>query len=307
MAPIRGRLEDRKNATIELEGRDLKVVTKGGFFGGKSSNTLIKLDEIESIRHGTGAKPYPDAMMVKIGYPEAELSFYSINKTPLEALAVEAEAFVEKRARLLVEMENEFHRDREAHVALLYLNLELVDALMELVLPVDGSVDWALVEEMYHQVERVNQDRDNLQSLHPSYLSLIRLSQAVEKRESDIIKSEVYDLLFILRESCAEKARQTEPWFNNVFHRVFIDILVSFWAKRLEEVTGVFSGESVDSSEMRLQELEKMISAEIGKLDGSLSMEQGFNENHRVLFEWVEALQNVGFLPGDELELRLAA
>lgn len=305
--PIKGRLGDRKNATIELEDREINLVIKGGFFGGKSSNSVIKLDDITSIRHRTGEKPFPDAMMVQIEHPEGEMSFFSINKAPLEEFAVEVEAFVEKRAALLVEMEKEFVRDREAHVALLYLNLELVDALMGLVILVNGSVDWESVETRYHQVERVNQDRDNLTVLRPSHLSLERLSTGIEKRDVVIIKSEVYDLLFVLRESCSEKAKHREPWFNNAFHRLFIDTLMSFWGRRLESLTGEFSGESLDNSEMRLQELGKLVHAEIGEDEKQLTNSQEFNENHRILFEWVEALQNVEFEPGEELEKRLAA
>jgi hypothetical protein len=307
VAPIKGRLGDRKNATIELEDREIRIVTKGGFFGGKSSNRVIKLDEITSIKHGTGEKPFPDAMMLKFQYPEEELSFFSINKAPLEALAVEVEAFVEKREKLLVEMEKEYVRDREAHTALLYLDLELVDALMGLVILVDGSVDWDSVMTMYHQVIRVNQDRDNLTVLRPSRLSLERLSVGVDKRDIDVIKSEVYDLLFVLRESCAEKAKHSEPWYNNLFHKLFLDALMSFWGRRLEELTGKFSGESVDNSEMRLQELGKLVHAEIGKDDKQLATGQGYSENHRILFEWVEALQKVEFEPGEELEKRLTA
>lgn len=307
MAPIKGRLGDRKNATVELEGREIKLVVKTGFFGGKSSNRVIKLDDINSVKHGTGTKPFPDAMMIKIQYPEEELSFFSINKAPLEALAVEMEAFIEKREKLLVEMENEYVIDREAHTALLYLNLELVDALMGLVVLVDGSVDWVSVESMFNQVIRVNQDRDNLSVLRPSHLSLERLSMGIEKREIDVIKSEVYDLLFVLRESCAEKAKHSEPWFNNMFHKLFLDVLMSFWGRRLEELTGEFSGESVENSEMRLQELSKLVHTEIGKDDKQLTTGQEYSENHRILFEWVEALQNVEFEPDEELEKRLTA
>ena len=307
MAPIKGRLGDRKNATLELIDRELKVVTKGGFFGGKSSTTFVNLDEINSIEHITGVKPYPDALLLKIVYSDGELSFYSINKTPLEALAVEAENYVEKRSRLLVEMEKEFHRDREAHVALLYMNLELVDALMELVILVDGSINWTRVEEQYRQVERVNQDRDTLSVIRPSHLNISRLGQGVETRDVGVIKTEVYDLLFILRESCAEKARHGEPWFYTVLHRMFIDTLVSFWGKRLEALTDVFSGESRDTSEMRLQELTKLIHTEIGENECTLSTENSFGENHRILFEWIEALQKVEFTPCEELERRLTA
>ena len=307
MAPIKGRLGDRKNATIEIEGREIKLVVKGGFFGGKSSNRVIKLDDISSIKHGTGAKPFPDAMMIKIQYPEEELSFFSINKAPLESLAVEMEAFIEKREKLLVEMEKEYEIDREAHTALLYLNLELVDALMGLVVLLDGSVDWGSVESMYNQVMRVNQDRDNLSVLRPSHLSLERLSMGIEKRDIAVIKSEVYDLLFVLRESCAEKAKHSEPWFNNMFHKLFLDVLMSFWGRRLEALTGEFSGESVENSEMRLQELGKLVHAEIGKDDKQLTNGQEYSDNYRILFEWVEALQNVEFEPGEELEKRLAS
>ncbi|MCW4013191.1 MAG: hypothetical protein NWF07_09410 [Candidatus Bathyarchaeota archaeon] len=307
MAPIKGRLGDRKNATMELDGREIKLVVKGGFFGGKSSNRVIKLDDATSIKHGTGEKPFPDAMMIKIQYPEEELSFFSINKAPLEALAVEMEAFIEKRDKLLVEMEKEFVRDREAHVALLYLNLEFVEALMELVTRINGSVDWGAVDTMYHQVERVNLDRDNLTVTRPSHLSLERLSIGIDTRNVDIIKSEVYDLLFVLRESCAEKARHVEPWFNNVFHRLFLDSLFSFWGRHLESLTGAFSGESVENSEIRLQELGKLVHKEIGEDDKQLTTSQEYSENHRILFEWVEALQNVEFEPSEELEKRLAS
>ena len=308
MPVIRGRLVDRKNATIELDDRKIRVITRGGFFGGKSSNSVISLDDVKSVENETGVKPYPDAAVLKLTYSEGELVFFSINKAPLQSLAEEAARFVEKRARLLVEMEKEYGLDREAHVELLFLNLELADALMALIVKLHGSVDWEAVEGLYTQVMRVNQDRDNLVYMRPAHLSLSRLAEGVEDRSVEVIKAEVYDLLFVLHESCAEKAKHREPWFNTGLHKLFLEALMTLWSRRLETVTGESSGEALEKSEMRLNELRLMVVNETGEEEEPvLDIQSGFSDIQSILYGWVEALQNVGFMPGEELERRLAS
>ena len=99
MAPIKGRLESRKNAIIELDGRELKISSGGGFLGGKPMTQVIRLDDVETIEGSTGVKPYPDAAMVKLTYNDGELAFFSVNKAPLQSLIKEAEAFVESRPK----------------------------------------------------------------------------------------------------------------------------------------------------------------------------------------------------------------
>ena len=308
MAPIKGRLESRKNAIIELDGRELKISSGGGFLGGKPMTQVIRLDDVETIEGSTGVKPYPDAAMVKLTYNDGELAFFSVNKAPLQSLIKEAEAFVEKRAGLLVEMEKEFEHDREAHVELLFINLELVDALMSLVVSLQGSVDWERVERLFTQVMRVNQDRDNLTHMRPSHLSLDRLEDGLTERASDVIKSEVYDILFILSEICAEKAKHPEPWFNTSLHKLFLDALMILWSKQLEAITGEPLGETSDKIAMRLNELRQLVVEETGDEETKgIDVSSPFVESRRILFEWVEMLQNVEFIPGEELERRLSA
>ncbi len=308
MPPIRGRLGDRKNATIELADRTITVTTKGGFFGGKGTNSTISLDDVTSVEHGTGNKPYPDAMMVKIERTSGELMFYSINKEPLQKLAETASEYIQKRAKLLVEMEKEFERDREAHVALMYLNLELVDALMGLVILLEGSVDWEVVETQFSQVERINQDRDNLTRMRQPYLSMEQLTLGVKERSSDLIKSEVYDLLFVLYQGCVEKAKHIELWFNTQFYKLFMEALMILWSRRLEILTGVSSGYESNKNEVLLQELRRVVVQETGDEETqSIDPIGRFSDMRIILYEWVESLQEVGFEPGVELERRLAA
>ena len=305
---IKGRLGDRKNATIVLEDRQLKIATKTGFFGGKTENTIISLDEVTSIEHGTGVKPFPDALMIKIEYPEGELSFFSINKEPLQKIADESEEYIEKRARLLVEMEEEFVLDREAHVALLFLNLELLDALMELLIRLQGSIEWETVETQLVQVNRVNQDRDNLTHMRPPHLNLDLLAQGVEERSVDSIKSEVYDLVSVLHQGSVEKAKHGELWFDTQFHMFFFEALMTLWSCELERITGEVLSEDSEKIDRRFLELKRLVSQETGDIEMSgIDLGATLYDSRILLYEWVEALQNVGFEPGDELEKRLAA
>ena len=115
-----------------------------------------------------------------------------------------------------------------------------------------------------------------------------------------------------LADDTAEKKKKanhnpsgTWVWESEVAGTFLDNKLILNW--RNKELTGEFSGESVENSEMRLQELGKLVHAEIGKDEKQLTNGQEYSENHRILFEWVEALQNVEFEPGEELEKRLAA
>ena len=308
MPAIKGRLGTRKNASLELVDRELRVVTGGGFFGGKQDNRVIRLDDITSITHDTGVKPFPDAMMVKAEYPDGELVFFSINKEPLEKLALEAEEFLEKRGRIIAEMLEEFTLDREAHVELIFLNLELLDALMRLMTLLQGSVDWDKVQAQYIQVAGVNQDRDNLTHMRPASLSMDRLAEGVETRSSDLLKSEVYDLVSILYQGCAEKARHQEVWFHNQLHRLFMDVSLMLWNKELEGITGEAYNEDRDRIERRFHELRRLLVEETSNEEiPLLDISKPVRDAKIMLYEWVEMLQLVDFEPGEELEKRLAA
>jgi len=308
MPTIKGRLDTRKNATLELVDKELKIVTGGGFFGGKPENRVIRLDEVNAIAHGTGEKPFPDAMMIKLEHPEGEVSFFSINKEPLQKIAEESEAYIEKRARLLVEMEKEFELDREAHVELLFLNLELVDALIGVIPRLQGSVDWDGVRAQYNQVIGVNQDRDNLPHMRPASLSMYKLAEVVEARSVDLIKSEVYDLLSILYQGCVEKARHQEVWFQTQLHRVFMDASLIIWNKELEGITGEAFTEDSEKIKRRFQELRHLLVDETGNEEiPLLELSMPIYDAKISLYEWVEMLQSVEFEPGEELERRLSA
>lgn len=308
MSPIKGRLGDRKNATIELVDRELRVVTKGGFFGGKPENQIIGLDDITSITRGTDVKPFPDAMMVKAEYPDGELVFFSINKEPLEKLALEAEEYLERRGRLIAEMLEEFTLDREAHVELLFLNLELLDALIGLMPLLQGSVDWDKVHAQYTQIASINQDRNNLTHMRPASLSMDRLAEGIETRSSDLLKSEVYDLVSILYQSGAEKASHQELWFQNQLHRLFMDVSLMLWNKELEGISGEAFNEDRDRIERRFQELRRLLVEDTGDTEiPLLDISMPIREAKILIYEWVEMLQLVDFDPSEELERRLAA
>ncbi len=305
--PIKGRLADRKNATIELIDNKITIITSAGFFGGRSENKAIDLGDVTSVEHGTGVKPYPEAMMIKVMHTDSELSFFSINMAPLEELATHAEEYVEKRTRLLAEMKEEFTLDRGAHVALLYLNLELLDALMELIIRLHGSVDWESVEAQFTQVERVNQDRDNLTHMRPSHLSLERLAQGVTERDSDIIKAEVYDLVSLLHQICAEKAKHSEAWFKTQLHLLFTEALMTLWSRELAEITGENLSEDSETVDRRFHELRRIVAQDTGD-EGLEEIDPVNLQASRLqLFEWIVKLETVEFDPGEELERRLAA
>ena len=258
------------------------------------------------MEHGTGVKPYPEAMMIKVVHADGELSFYSIYKAPLEELANQAEEFVEKRDRLLAEMKEEFKLDRAAHVALLFLNMELLDALMELIIMLQGSVDWESVDAQLTQVERVNQDRDNLTHMKPSHLGLERLAQGVEERDSDIIKEEVYDLVSLLHQICAEKAKHDEAWFMTQLHLLFMEALMTLWSRELAEITGENLLEDSETIERRFTELRRLVAEDTGDEELEEIDSKSLQASRLLLFEWIEKLENVEFTPGEELERRLA-
>jgi hypothetical protein len=305
VSSIKGRLADRKKASIELNGREIIIKSGGGFFGGNPSNRVIHLDELETVEHRVGEKPFPDALMVKLVTPDEEWCFFSVNQEPLERLAVEAKNYVEKRSRLLDEMEHEYEEERAAHLALLVLNLELVDALSSLVMLLHGSINWLDVEEAFSHVEHVNHDRVNLTVIDAVHLSLERLSAGVEKRSIKVIKREVYDILFTLNESCREKAKYRENWFNTQFHHLFFEVLLLLWCGRLGGITG----ESVDDLEkswILVEDLQREVKKDIDEIP-LIEDDLGFNDSRLILYAWAEALGVVDFTPGDELEKRLAA
>jgi hypothetical protein len=99
----------------------------------------------------------------------------------------------------------------------------------------------------------------------------------------------------------------TAFWYN-IRTNTIARALMTLWSRRLETLTGESSGEALEKSEMRLNELKLIMVDETGEEEERvLDMQSGFSDIQSILYGWVEVLQNVGFMPGEELERRLAA
>ena len=302
MAEIKGKAGDRKNATIKLDGEDITFTVMPGFFSGRSHVESIKLDDVKSIETGTGVKPFKDAQWVQISHDLGSIEFFSINKEPLSELVSSVNQFLDEKARVLAESEASFLSTREAHMALIIMNLDLVDSLLRLVALLDGPVGWDKVETELVQVEGISSDRVNVPGLKPSTFSTRMLRNGVEKRLSWAIKQEVHDTLSLVSQEASERSKHLVKWFPSDLHGLFVDVFMILWNYQLAPITGVEPVDEARDVQLVLNNLHRAVmdysdeeSIEvpvIGKMEPA--------QIRARLYMWTELILDAGFSPAKE-------
>jgi len=297
MPEIRGRTGDRKNATIELDGGDITLKVMPGFFSGGSRVESINLDDVKSIETGTGVKPFKDAQWAQISHDQGSIEFFSVNNEPLRELVSSVNRFLDEKARMLAESEAAFLSTREAHMALIVMNLDLVDSLLRLVALLDGSVGWDNVEDELVQVEGISSDRVNVPGLKPSTFSTRMLRNGVEKRLSWAIKQEVHDTLSLVSQEASERSKHLVKWFPSDLHGMFVDVFMVLWNYQLAPITGVEPVDEAKDVQLILNNLHRAVmdycdeeSIEIpviGKMEPA--------QIRARLYMWTELMREAGF------------
>jgi len=304
LTALKGRLKDGKKAQVELMDRELKLTTGGGFLWGKPLVKTIPLDTVRLVERREGEKPYPEDLMLKLVYEEGDLVFFSPYKEDLTRIADAISKYVDKRAKIIASLKEEFNRDRETHLALLLLGVELLDTLLRLVYSLHGRINWSQIEDYLSQTLAISKDLGNLYPAEVKPLELDSLAIGVEKRDVKVIKRETYLLVSTLHRHCAELGRTKSPWFNTGLHLLFAEALIGLWAKMLEANTGA-PAQGLENASLRIMELKRLVEQETGKNLPEVSLENP-PESRLALYAWAEALREVKFDPGEELEKRLS-
>ncbi len=259
MPEIKGKTGDRKNATIELDDGIITLTIKPGFLGGKGHVESINLDDVKSIESGTGVKPFQSAQWVLISHELGSVEFFTVNKEPLIELVSSVSQFLDEKERMLAESEAAFLSTREAHMALIIMNLDLIDSLMRLVLLLEGSVRWDDVEAELSQVEGVVADRVILPGLSPSMFSTNALRNGVERRLSWVIKQEVHDTISLISQEASERSRNLVSWFPSDLHRLFVDMFMTLWNYQLAPITGIEPVDEAKDAQLILNNLHRAV------------------------------------------------
>ena len=259
MTEIRGRAGDRKTATIELDGETITFEVKPGFLSGKGLVETIKLDEVKSIETGTGVKPYKDAQWAHISHNRGSIEFFTDNKDPLIELLSSVSQFLDDRARHLAENEAAFLSIRGAHMALIVLNLDLIDSLLRLVMLLEGPVRWDYLEAELVQVEGIVIDRVNLHGLKPSTFTTKMLRNGVERRLPWTIKQEIHDTLSIVSQEASERSKNLVKWFPSDLHGLFVDMYMTLWNYQLAPITGIEPVDEAKNSQLILNNLHRAV------------------------------------------------
>jgi len=259
MPEIKGKTGDRKNATIDLDDGIITLTIKPGFLGGKGHVESINLDDVKSIETGTGVKPFQSAQWALISHELGSVEFFTVNKEPLIELVSSVSQFLDEKERMLAESEAAFLSTREAHMALIVMNLDLIDSLMRLVILLEGSVRWDDVEAELVQIEGVVADRVILPGLKPSTFSTRTLKNGVEKRLSWVIKQEVHDTISLVSQEASERSRNLVSWFPSDLHRLFVDMFMTLWNYQLAPITGIEPVDEAKDAQMILNNLHRAV------------------------------------------------
>jgi hypothetical protein len=259
MPEIKGKTEDRKNATIDLDDGIITLTIKPGFLGGKGHVESINLDDVKSIDTGTGVKPFQSAQWALISHELGSVEFFTVNTEPLIELVSSVSQFLDEKERMLAESEAAFLSTREAHMALIGMNLDLIDSLMRLVILLEGSVRWDDVEAELSQIEGVVADRVILPGLNPSTFSMMALRNGVERRLSWVIKQEVHDTISLISQEASERSRNMVSWFPSDIHRLFVDMFMTLWNYQLAPITGIEPVDEAKDAQMILNNLHRAV------------------------------------------------
>lgn len=259
MPEIKGKTGDRKNATIDLDDGIITLTIKPGFLGGKGHVESINLDDVKSIETGAGVKPFQSAQWALISHELGSVEFFTVNKEPLIELVSSVSQFLDEKERMLAESEAAFLSTREAHMALIVMNLDLIDSLMRLVVLLDGPVSWDDVEAELSQVEGIVADRVILPGLNPSTFSMMALRNGVERRLSWVIKQEVHDTISLISQEASERSRNLVSWFPSDLHRLFVDMFMTLWNYQLAPITGIEPVDDAKDAQMILNNLHRAV------------------------------------------------
>lgn len=259
MPEIKGKIGDRKNATIDLDDGIITLNIKPGFLGGKGHVESINLDDVKSIETGTGVKPFQSAQWALISHELGSVEFFTVNKEPLIELVSSVSRFLDEKERMLAESEAAFLSTREAHMALIIMNLDLIDSLMRLVVLLEGSVRWDDVEAELVQVEGIVADRVILPGLKPSTFNTMALRNGVEKRLVWVLKQEVHDTVSLVSQEASERSRNLVNWFPSDLHRLFVDMFMTLWNYQLAPITGIEPVDEAKDAQMILNNLHRAV------------------------------------------------
>jgi len=259
MPEIKGKTGDRKNAAIDLDDGIITLNIKPGFLGGKGHVESINLDDVKSIETGTGVKPFQSAQWALISHELGSVEFFTVNKEPLIELVSSVSQFLDEKERMLAESEAVFLSTREAHMALIIMNLDLIDSLMRLVVLLEGSVRWDDVEAELVQVEGIVADRVILPGLKPSTFNTMALRNGVEKRLVWVLKQEVHDTVSLVSQEASERSRNLVNWFPSDLHRLFVDMFMTLWNYQLAPITGIEPVDEAKDAQMILNNLHRAV------------------------------------------------
>ena len=259
MPEIKGKTGDRKNATIDLDDGIIILTIKPGFLGGNGHVETINLDDVKSIEIGTGVKPFQSAQRALIFHELGSVEFFTVNKEPLIELVSSVSQFLDEKERMLAESEAAFLSTREAHMALIVMNLDLINSLMRLVLLLDGPVSWDDVEAELVQVEGIVADRVILPGLKPSTFSTKTLRNGVERRLPYVIKQEVHDTISLISQEASERSRSLVSWFPSDLHRLFVDMFMTLWNYQFAPITGIEPVDEAKDAQMILNNLHRAV------------------------------------------------
>lgn len=301
MAEIKGKSADRKNAYLEIVDETVVLKIRPGMFSGKPVTHRIRLDDIVSIETKTGVKPYQEAQWILLSHSAGSVEFFTENKTELREVVKTVDDFLDAKAKKLKEDQEAFEATKEANLALITVNLELIDSLMRLAILLDGAVEWHGVEGELAQTEAILVDRDNVPNLTPASFSLRPLRNGVEKRLPWVIKQEVHDLVTLVSHEATGRAENLTPWFPSDFHKLFIDSSMTLWNLELAELTGVEPVDDTSEAQTMFNVLYRAVVGYTGEKElGELRLDENNFLAQPTLYRWVELLRGVPFNP--ELE-----
>ncbi|MFH2111613.1 MAG: hypothetical protein ABIJ47_10195 [Candidatus Bathyarchaeota archaeon] len=292
MPELLGKTADGKTCVLKVEDGEVTLSYEKGFMG-KSlvKETGFRLSQTLGVRVETGVKPYTSSAKLTVGYlqegKEMELSVFSRGAEKVEELRVLVDADIRRRREALDDVLKEFRETREAQLNHLQLDMELAESLFVLLEGLHGRVDWVRVRETLEQVERIEAERESLNSAPVARLGFEGLRNLLSRRHPEELKAEVADALDTLYRGVSAASRHSPRWFNRRVSYLVVEALYRAWDGRIVEVLGEGPWGGDDAFSQVVGELREVVLGETGV---SLPEPQSFEGLRHTLYEAIDLL-----------------
>lgn len=242
MPGIKGKLPKGSTGYLEITDGVVRLWEETGLIGKRQDKlSEFPLKAATSTQLLTGEPPFRRLHRLKIDHgADGELVFFSDDRPALEAARDEVDRDIEDRRMDREREQAQRKRVRETHVHRITLLLELLDQVFQMVIELDGVINWDLMKGTLAEMGQIREEMTKIDVETPLSYDEGELSMAIRRRLVDDIKKECYAVIEAVHRDAGRLAAMKEPpEATNLFlYEMFVNSYIVLWDLRLGEFVG---------------------------------------------------------------------